>query len=43
MTGGAPPGSGFTSGTEEEWSIAEELHKTNKIINIALFFKQVDP
>jgi tetratricopeptide (TPR) repeat protein len=29
-------------GTEEEWALAEELYKSNKIRNIALFFKQVD-
>jgi hypothetical protein len=40
---GSPPGSSYTSGTEEEWSLAEELYKANKIRNIALFFKQVDP
>ena len=40
---GSPPGGSYTSGTEEEWSIAEELYKANKIRNIALFFKQVDP
>jgi hypothetical protein len=39
---GSPPGSGYTSGTEEEWTLAEELYKANKIRNIALFFKQVD-
>src|SRR5271156_2552693 len=36
---GSPSGGGFTSGTEEEWALAEELYKTNKIRNIALFFK----
>jgi hypothetical protein len=40
---GSPPGSGYTSGTDEEWSIAEELYNTNKIRNIALFFKEIDP
>ena len=40
---GSPPGSSYTSGTEEEWSLAEELYKANKIRNIALFFKQVAP
>ena len=39
---GSSPGSGYISGTEEEWSLAEELYKTNKIRNIALFFKYVD-
>jgi Domain of unknown function (DUF4062) len=40
---GSRPGSGYTSGTEEEWSLAEELYKANKIRNIGLFFKYVDP
>ena len=40
---GSLPGSGFTSGTEEEWALAEELYRANKIRNIALFFKKVDP
>ncbi len=39
---GTPPGSGATSGTDEEWKLAEELYKANKIRNIALFFKNVD-
>jgi hypothetical protein len=39
---GSPTGSGHTSGTEEEWALAEELYKATKIRNIALFFKQVD-
>jgi hypothetical protein len=39
---GSPTGTGYSSGTEEEWSLAEELYKANKIRNIALFFKQVD-
>jgi hypothetical protein len=40
---GTPTGSGHTSGTEEEWALAEGLYKANKIRNIALFFKDVDP
>ncbi len=40
---GAPTGSGHASGTEEEWALAEELYRANKIRNIALFFKEVDP
>ncbi len=39
---GSPTGSGHTSGTEEEWELAEELYRANKIRNIALFFKNVD-
>jgi len=39
---GSPTGDGHTSGTEEEWALAEELYRANKIRNIALFFKQVD-
>jgi hypothetical protein len=42
---GSPPGgaSTYTSGVEEEWALVEELYKANKIRNIALFFKSVDP
>jgi hypothetical protein len=40
---GSPSGGGYTSGTEEEWVLAEELYKQNKIRNIVLFFKAVDP
>ncbi len=39
---GSPTGGGYTSGTEEEWALAEELYKANTIRNIALFFKRVD-
>jgi tetratricopeptide (TPR) repeat protein len=39
---GSPTGSGHTSGTEEEWALAEALYKEAKIRNIALFFKKVD-
>jgi len=39
---GSPTGNGHTSGTEEEWALAEELYRATKIRNIALFFKQVD-
>jgi hypothetical protein len=40
---GSPSGGGYTSGTEEEWVLAEELYAQNKIRNIVLFFKAVDP
>jgi tetratricopeptide (TPR) repeat protein len=40
---GSPSGGGYTSGTEEEWAHAEQLYKQNKIRNIVLFFKAVDP
>ena len=40
---GTAPGRGFTSGTEEEFRLTERLYKANKIRQIALFFKQVDP
>jgi tetratricopeptide (TPR) repeat protein len=40
---GSPTGTGHTSGTEEEWALAEELYRANKIRNIALFFKQIKP
>jgi tetratricopeptide (TPR) repeat protein len=39
---GTPPGAGHSSGTEEEWKLAEELYAEAKIRNIALFFKDVD-
>jgi hypothetical protein len=39
---GSPTGGGYTSGTEEEWELAEELYKANVIRNIALFFKIVN-
>jgi hypothetical protein len=39
---GSPTGSGHTSGTEEEWHLAEELYRADKIRNIALFFKEVE-
>ena len=38
---GTPTGSGHSSGTEEEWELAEHLYKETKIRNIALFFKHV--
>jgi Domain of unknown function (DUF4062) len=38
---GTPTGGGYTSGTEEEWALAEELYEVNKIRNIALFFKKL--
>src|SRR5262249_5927005 len=34
---GTPTGGGYTSGTEEEWALAEELYEANKIRNVALF------
>lgn len=40
---GSPTGNGHSSGTEEEWKLAEELYRETKIRNIALFFKQVEP
>jgi hypothetical protein len=40
---GSPSGGRHTSGTEEEWVLAEELYEQNKIRNIILFFKDVDP
>ncbi len=40
---GSPSGNGYTSGTEEEWELAEQLYRDKKIRNIALFFKDVDP
>ena len=40
---GSQSGGSYTSGTEEEWALAEELYKQNKIRNIVLFFKAVDP
>jgi tetratricopeptide (TPR) repeat protein len=40
---GSPTGAGYSSGTEEEWKLAEQLYKETKIRNIALFFKEVEP
>ena len=40
---GTPTGSGHSSGTDEEWELAERLYGEGKIRNIALFFKDVDP
>jgi tetratricopeptide (TPR) repeat protein len=40
---GSPSGSGYTSGTEEEWALAEQLYEAKTIRNIMLFFKAVDP
>ena len=40
---GSSTGNGFTSGTEEEWALAEELYKANKLYNMALLFKKIDP
>ena len=39
---GTPTGS-HSSGTEEEWELAEKLYEQAKIRNIALFFKDVHP
>ncbi len=38
---GSPTGGASSSGTKEEWTLAEQLYKEAKIRNIALFFKQV--
>jgi tetratricopeptide (TPR) repeat protein len=40
---GTPSGSLYTSGTEEEWALAEQLYEARTIRNIMLFFKTVDP
>ena len=40
---GSPTGAVYTSGVEEEWARAVELYEANKVRNIALFFKKVDP
>ena len=40
---GSPSGGAYTSGTEEEWTLAEQLYRDGQIRNIALFFKSVDP
>jgi hypothetical protein len=39
---GTPTGNGHTSGTEEEWELAEKLYKKTKLRNISLFFKKID-
>ncbi len=39
---GSPTGNGHTSGTQEEWELANDLFKQNKVSNIALFFKKVN-
>jgi hypothetical protein len=39
---GSPTGERYTSGTEEEWVLAEELYEAKTIRNIALFFKSID-
>ncbi len=39
---GSATGDVYSSGVEEEWELAEQLYKANKIRNIALFFKTVD-
>jgi hypothetical protein len=38
---GSPTGGGYSSGTEEEWELAEQLYEQRTIRNIALFFKQL--
>ncbi len=40
---GSSPGGGFTSGTSEEFHLAEQLHEQGKIKDIALLFKQIEP
>ncbi len=40
---GSPTGNGHTSGTEEEWNLAEQLYAERKIRNIVLCFKNIDP
>jgi hypothetical protein len=40
---GSSTGGTYTSGVEEELAIAERLYRENKIRNIALFFKAIDP
>ncbi len=39
---GTSSGPDYTSGTEEEWHVAEKLYEEGKIRNIMLFFKKVD-
>ncbi len=39
---GMPPGGRHSSGTEEEFTLAEKLYQDTKIRQIALFFKAVD-
>ena len=39
---GTETGSGSTSGTEEEWLLAQNLYSANTIRNICLFFKDVE-
>jgi tetratricopeptide (TPR) repeat protein len=39
---GSPTGDGHSSGTAEEWALAEELYAARTLRNIALFFKAVD-
>src|SRR5262245_48936663 len=40
---GTPTGGGKTSGTREEWELAQELYAKNIIRRICLFFKDVEP
>lgn len=40
---GTPSGLEFKSGFEEEWTVAERLYLENKMRNIVLFYKGVDP
>jgi tetratricopeptide (TPR) repeat protein len=40
---GSPTGNGHTSGTEEEWTLAERLYEAKTLRNMALFFKRVEP
>jgi hypothetical protein len=38
---GSATGGGYTSGTEEEWALAEELYKANKIFNSHCFSRML--
>jgi hypothetical protein len=40
---GTPPGGRASSGTEEEWKLAERLYRERQMRDVLLFFKQVDP
>ncbi|WP_146076427.1 tetratricopeptide repeat protein [Rhizobium grahamii] len=39
---GSHTGGGYSSGTQEEWHVAEGRYKAQKLRNICLFFKNVD-
>jgi hypothetical protein len=34
---------GYSSGTDEEWELAEQFYKDTKLRNIGLFFESVNP